>query len=139
MTTAQCGESPDHVFSDRLFPSSAPFSHARRVGELWFISGLIGQRPDTGALVGDDPEEQLDRMFANLALLLEDLGITSTDLVKVTIYLTDYADFELMNERYAKAIQAPHPARVTVQAAALPAGARFQIDAIAKVASVPSS
>ncbi|GEM_PF-1882329 len=122
----------DHVFSPHLFASSAPFSHARRAARLWHLSGLIGQCPDTGALVSEDPSAQLDRMFANLRILLADLGLTASDLVKATVYLVDNADVDLMNRKYAEEISTPYPARVTVQAAALPAGARFQIDAVAE-------
>lgn len=126
------GASPDHVFSDRLFGSSAPFSHARRAGGLWFISGLIGQDPQTGRVVSDNPELQLDRLFGNLDILLEDIGVRTAALVRVTLYLTDYADFDVLNRVYAAALPAPYPARVTVQVGALPLGARFQLDAIAE-------
>lgn len=71
-------------------------------------------------------------MFANLRILLADVGLTASDLVKVTVYLVDYADVDLMNRTYAEEISTPYPARVPVQAAALPAGARFQIDAVAE-------
>lgn len=127
-------DSPRHHFSDRLFASDAPFSHARRAGDLWFISGLIGQDPDTGAVVSDDPAEQLVRLFANLRLLLEDLGVGPDALVKVTVCLVDYADFGVLNRVYAEALHAPFPARVTLQVPGLPLGARFQIDAVAEAA-----
>ena len=70
-------------------------------------------------------------VLANLAAILDAAGFTMTDVVKTTIFLADMADFPAMNEVYQGAFAEPYPVRSTVQAAALPAGARLEIDVVA--------
>ena len=68
--------------------------------------------------------------MSNLSTLLEELRLSLSDLVRTTIYLTDYRDFEKINAVYASYLGEPFPARTTVQVAALPLGAKVQIDAV---------
>ncbi|NUP75749.1 MAG: RidA family protein [Sinomonas sp.] len=121
-----------HHFSRGLFQSAAPFSHACRVGDLWFISGIIGQRRDTGELVSTELGLQARTMFDNLDLLLDELGVRPAGIARTCLYLTDYADFDELNVIYAERIESPYPARTTLETAALPLGAKVQIDAIAR-------
>lgn len=127
---------PPHVAfttSEQLHQSSAPFSHFARVGELGFVSGLIGQRPADGQLVSPDPREQCEAIFANLTTLLREVGCGVGDLVRTTIYLVDYDDFETLNDVFRERLSPPYPGRTTLQIAGLPLGARFQLDAVVAV------
>lgn len=121
---------PAHHFSPHLHQSTAPFSHFVQHGSTGYTAGIIGQRPDDGALVAEDVAEQCKAMMNNLRTLLEELDLSLSDLVRVTIYLTDYSDFATINAVYASYMDEPFPARTTVQVAALPLGAKVQIDAV---------
>jgi len=127
---------PYRLFSTKLFPSSAPFSHiaVSRTG-LAFISGLIGQARDTGELVSAELRPQAEAMFDNLAVLLAEAGLDARDLLRTTLYLTSYDDFAEINTIYCKRLPEPYPARVTLQVIGLPLGARVQIDAVIETAA----
>ncbi len=108
-----------------------PYSQAVRAGGLVFLSGQIPLDPKTGELVGVDVRAQADRVLDNLAAVLRAAGLSFEHVVKTTIYLTDLADFGAVNEVYGKRFGAVPPARATVQVAALPRGAKVEIDAVA--------
>lgn len=118
-----------HLFSSILFASTAPFSHVVVAGGLGHVSGIIGQRRDDGALVGPDVATQALAMLDNLAAVLEEAGFGLADLVATRLYLLDYADFAAINEIWRERLPEPWPARATLQVAALPLGARVQVDA----------
>ena len=99
-------------------------------GGVGHVSGIIGQRRDNGALVDPDTGIQARAMFDNLETALEDAGYNLGDVVATRLYLLDYAEFDAINEVYRERLSAPFPARTTLQVAALPLGARVQIDAI---------
>jgi 2-iminobutanoate/2-iminopropanoate deaminase len=112
-----------------------PYSQAieaRGARTLW-LSGQIGLDPASGELVPGDVAAQTERVMANLAAVLAAAGAGFDDVVRCTIYLVDLADFARVNEVYARAFRHEPPARATVQVAALPRGARVEIDAIAVV------
>jgi 2-iminobutanoate/2-iminopropanoate deaminase len=111
----------------------APYSQAIRAGDLVFVSGQLGLRPDHAEMVGDSIEEQTEQVFANLRAILEEAGSGLDKLVKTTVYLTDLGDFAAMNEVYAKHAGAPPPARATIEVSALPSGAKVEIEAVALV------
>ena len=117
-------------FSNELHRSTAPFSHLVRVGDLGFLSGIIGQNRDDGALVSADVTAQCEAMFDNVQTLLGEVGLELQHLVRTTLYLSDYADFGALNAVYGRRLSAPHPARTTVQVAGLPLGAAVQVDAV---------
>ena len=119
-----------HYFSPQLHQSAAPFSHFVQHGDTGYTAGIIGQDPSTGALVSGDVTEQCTAMLTNLETLLHEVGSGLSEILRTTIYLTDYQDFDAVNTIYAQHIQAPFPARSTLQVAALPLGAKVQIDAI---------
>lgn len=121
---------PQHHFSPRLHQSTAPFSHFVRHGDIGYTAGVIGQRPDGGSLVSDDVAEQCEAMMSNLETLLDDLKLDPSHVLRTTIYLTDYKDFETINAVYAEYLHEPYPVRTTVQVAALPLGAKVQIDTV---------
>lgn len=99
--------------------------------KLVFTSGQIGLDPMTGELVAGDVREQAERVLRNLAAVLEGAGLSFADVVKTTVYLADMADFQAMNEVYARHFGDALPARTTIAAAGLPRGARVEIDAVA--------
>ena len=112
-----------------------PYSQAikSKCGEMIFLSGQVPLDPATGELVGGDIAAMTERVLDNLAAVLEAAGCTFANVVRTTIYLVDLGDFAVVNQTYAKrfAEGKPFPARATVQVAALPKGARVEIDAIA--------
>jgi 2-iminobutanoate/2-iminopropanoate deaminase len=112
-----------------------PYSQAVRSGDLLFLSGQIALDPATGQLVGaGDVREETERVMANAAAVLRAGGASFEDVVKSTIFLVDMADFAVVNEVYGRAFEglAP-PARSTVAVAALPRGARVEIELLARV------
>lgn len=124
---------PRHHFSSKLHQSSAPFSHYVEHGNVGYTAGIIGQRPDSGELVSDDVSQQCDAMLTNLQILLDEQGLTLNDLLRTTVYLTDYRDFAAINDVYSKHLHEPYPARTTVQVAALPLGAKVQIESVVAI------
>jgi 2-iminobutanoate/2-iminopropanoate deaminase len=108
-----------------------PYSQAVIAGGLIFVAGQIGLDPGTGRLVPGGTSAEVAQVLANLTAVLRAAGVGPQAVVKTTIYLADLADGPLVNEAYARAFPAPHPARATVQVAALPAGARVEIEAVA--------
>jgi 2-iminobutanoate/2-iminopropanoate deaminase len=120
----------DHFFSPDLHQSTAPFSHAVTCDGLVFTAGIIGQDPVTGAVVSEDAATQCSAMLDNLGTLLAGVGVGWGDALRTTVYLTDYADFAAVNEVYGSRFASPYPARTTLQVAALPLGAKVQIDAV---------
>ncbi len=111
-----------------------PYSQAVASGALVFLSGQIALDPRTGALVDGDAAAQTRQVMANLAAVLAASGLSFAHVVKTTIFLLDMNDFAAVNAAYAESFEdAPSkPARSTVAVAALPRGARVEIDAIAR-------
>jgi 2-iminobutanoate/2-iminopropanoate deaminase len=109
----------------------APYSQAISAGGLVFVSGQLSLRPDHAEIVGDSIANQTEQVFANLRAILEAAGSGLDRLVKTTVYLTDLGDFGGMNEVYARHVGAAPPARATIEVAALPSGAKVEIEAIA--------
>lgn len=120
----------EHHFSPLLHQSTAPFSHFVRHGNTGYTAGIIGQRTDDGSLVSNDVAEQCEAMMNNLKTLLDELSLSLSNVLRTTIYLTDYSDFEVINGVYAKHLREPFPVRTTIQVAALPLGAKVQIDTV---------
>ncbi len=108
-----------------------PYSQAIRSGTFVFLSGQIPLDPATGQMVDGDIAAQTARVMKNLEAVLKAAGCGFANVVRTTIYLTNLADFQVVNEVYGKAFPENPPARATVQVAALPRGARVEIDAIA--------
>jgi len=108
-----------------------PYSHAGRAGKLLFCSGQIPVDPATGQLVPGDIRAQTERVFESIRAVLAHEKLTFDAVVKTTVFLVDLADFAAMNEVYAKYFTKGFPARSTVGVAALPRGARIEIEAIA--------
>ena len=108
-----------------------PYSQAIAAGETVYCAGQVGLDPATGRLVPGGIGAETARVIENLAAVLGAAGLSLADVVKTTVYVVDLAEFAAMNEVYGKHFAAPYPARATVQVAALPAGARVEIEAVA--------
>lgn len=108
-----------------------PYSQAVITGNLVFCSGQIPLDPETMEIVGDTITEQTNRVFMNLAGLLEAAGSGLQKVVKTTVYLKDMSEFAAMNEEYARHFGDHRPARAAVEVARLPKDVRIEIDAIA--------
>jgi reactive intermediate/imine deaminase len=106
------------------------YSQAVRAGKTVYLSGQIALDPHSGQLVEGGIDAQIHRVFRNLKAVAKAADCSLDHAVRLTIYLTDLADFPRVNEIMAQYFQAPYPARATVGVAALPRGARVEIDAI---------
>ena len=109
------------------------YSQAIRHGDLLFCSGQLPIDPSTGELVKEDPAGQARRCLENLEAVCRAGGTSLASALRVTLYLADMRDFARVNEAYAEFFEAEPPARVAIQAAALPRGAEVEIDAIVAV------
>ena len=122
------------VRSDDAPAPIGPYSQAIAWGSFVFCSGQVALDPRSGTLVGaGDVRAEAAAALANLEAVLRAAGCRPRDVVKTTLYLVDMADFPAANEVYARVfgVDGPPPARATVAVAALPKGARFEIEAIA--------
>ena len=111
-----------------------PYSQAIRSGDLLFVSGQIPLDPATGTLVDGDIQAETHRVLQNLSAILEAADSSLDRALKTTVFLTDLADFAAMNDVYREYFADPAPARSTVQVAALPRGARVEIEVVALAA-----
>jgi 2-iminobutanoate/2-iminopropanoate deaminase len=119
------------VSTDKAPKAIGPYSQAIVAGELIFTSGQIPLDPATQQLVAGDIRVQTERVMENLAAVLSAAGAGFDDVVKATIFVADLADFATVNEIYGKRFLRSPPARSTVQVAALPKGARVEIELVA--------
>ena len=108
-----------------------PYSAAIESGELVFVSGQIPLDPLTGKLVEGDIVAQTRQSLENLKTILAAAGLTFAHVVKTTIFLTSMSDFAAVNDVYKSYMGEPYPARSTIAVAALPMGAKVEIEMIA--------
>ena len=120
------------ILSDRAPAPIGPYSQALLSGDELFCSGQVAIDPATGELSGTDAASQAEVVLRNLGAVLEAAGMSYANVVKTSVFLVDMNDFAAVNEVYARYFDAAKPARSTVAVAALPKGARVEIDAIAK-------
>ena len=107
-----------------------PYSHAVRVGDFLFCSGQIPLTKE-GKLIEGGIREQTRQVLQNLSTILHDQSLAFENVVKTTVFMTDLAEFADMNAIYSEFFRANFPARSTIQVAALPRGARVEIEAVA--------
>jgi reactive intermediate/imine deaminase len=107
-----------------------PYSQAVAANGTVYLSGQIGLDPATGQLVAGGIEAEARRVFANLAAVAEAAGSSLATAVRVTIYLTDFGHFAVVNGIMQEFFSEPYPARVTIAAAGLPRGAAIEVDCI---------
>ena len=119
------------IISTPLAPAAiGPYSQAVRAGNTLYTSGQIALDPVSGQLVEGGFEAQVERAFRNLQAVIEASGATMGDVVKLTLFLTDLAEFPRANAIMQRFFQTPYPARSTVEVSALPRGALFEVDAV---------
>ena len=122
------------IATDKAPAAVGPYSQAVRVGDFVFTAGQIPLDPATGQLVEGGIEVQARQALTNVSAVLEAAGTSLANVVKTTVFLADMGEFKAMNGVYAEFFPKAPPARSAVQAAALPLGARIEIEAIAIVA-----
>ena len=118
------------IHSDQAPAAIGPYSQATRAGNTVFCSGQIPLDPATGELVEGDISAQARRAFDNLKAVCEAAGGSFDDIVRVGLYLTNLGQFAQVNAVMAEYFSAPYPARSTIEVAALPKGAAFEVDAV---------
>jgi 2-iminobutanoate/2-iminopropanoate deaminase len=123
--------SADRITTDAAPRALGPYAQGVVAGDVVFCAGQVGLDPATTKLVPGGIAAETARACENLAAVLAAAGLRLADVVKTTVYLADLREFAAMNDVYGRYFPAPHPARATVQVAALPAGARIEIEAIA--------
>jgi 2-iminobutanoate/2-iminopropanoate deaminase len=109
----------------------APYSQGIIFGDLVWVSGQVAIDPESGNVVEGGIAEQTEQVMQNVSAILEEAGSGLKQLVKTTIFLADFDDFQAMNEVYARHVGPEPPARATVQVAYLPSGVLVEIDALA--------
>ena len=123
-----------NIVSTKSAPSAiGPYSQGIISKGFLFTAGQIPLVPETMEFLNGSIEEQVRQVLKNLDAVLAEAGTHWFRVVKTTIFLTDLADFEAVNKIYADHLNGAKPARSTVQVAALPKGARIEIELIAEV------
>lgn len=118
------------IHTEQAPAAIGPYSQAVKVAQTVYFSGQIPLVPNTGVLIEGSIDAQSRQVFENLKAVCVASGGTLADIVRVGIYLTDLADFAVVNAVMAEYFQAPYPARSTIQVSALPKAAQVEIDAI---------
>ena len=123
---------PTIINSDKAPAAIGPYSQAVKTGNLVFLSGQIPIDPATGELVPGGLAEQAQQVFANINAVLQTAGTSLSNVVKSSVFLADLNDFAQLNIIYAEHFGEHKPARSTFQVAALPKGAKVEIEIIAE-------
>ena len=122
------------VISTTKAPAAiGPYSQAIQVGNLVYTSGQIPVDPSTGMFVEGGIKEQTRQSLLNVKAILEEAGLTMSNVVKTTVFMADMNDFADMNEVYSEFFAEPYPARSAVAVKTLPKGALIEIEVIAGV------
>jgi 2-iminobutanoate/2-iminopropanoate deaminase len=122
------------VTADGAPAAVGPYSHAVKAGGLVFCSGQVPLDPGTGKLIEGDIGDQVRRCLDSLSVVAAAAGTELARAVRMTVYLTDMADWQQVNEAYGTYFTSEPPARVAIGVAALPLGARVEIDAVIALA-----
>lgn len=118
------------ISTDKAPKAIGTYSQAVKVGTTVYLSGQIPLDPDTMELVSGDMEKEIVRVFDNLGAVCEAAGGSLQQIAKLNIFLTDLSHFALVNEVMARYFEQPYPARAAIGVAALPKGARVEMDGI---------
>jgi len=120
------------VVKTPLAPAAiGPYNQAILAGDTVYCSGQIAIDPKTGSMITESVEAETERVLENLGAVLQAVGMTDTNVVQCTVYLTDINDYAQVNEIYSRYFNETPPAREAVQVAALPRSARVEISCIA--------
>ena len=120
------------IKTDKAPAAIGPYSQAVDVGDFVFVAGQIPIYPPEGKIVAEDVGGQTRQALENLKGILEEAGLGMKNVVKATVFLASMKDFQEMNTVYAEYFPSDPPARAAVEVAALPLGARVEIEAIAR-------
>ena len=123
------------IQTDQAPAAIGPYSQAIRIGNFLYTSGQIALDPKSGMLLSGEIEDETDQTLKNISAILKADGLNLENVVKTTVYLSDLNHFSRMNQVYEKYFSKNKPARACVQVAALPKGAKVEIDAIASCSS----
>lgn len=123
------------IHTDGAPEAIGTYSQALAVDRTVYLSGQIPLDPESMEIVAGDTRAQVEQVLANLEAVAAAAGGSLGDVVKLTVYLTDLADFNTVNEVMAEHFHEPYPARAAVEVAALPRGARVEIDAVVVLAN----
>ncbi len=118
------------IHTDAAPKAIGPYSQAVRVGDTVYVSGQIPLDPATGTLVSGDIEAEIRRVLENLSAIVQAAGGSLAQVVKVNVYLTDLAHFPIVNQLMATYFSEPYPARAAIGVAALPRGARIEMECV---------
>ena len=123
------------IKTDQAPAAIGPYSQAIRIGDFLYTSGQIALDPLSGEFLSGEIEQETERTMQNIIAILEADGLSLDNVIKTTVYLSDLRCFVRMNKVYEKYFSENKPARACVQVAALPMGAKVEIDAIATSSS----
>ena len=124
------------IIQTNLAPAAiGPYSQAIRIGDFLYTSGQIALDPESGMFLSGEIEEETEQTLKNISAILQADGLNLENVIKTTVYLSDLNHFARMNQVYEKYFSKNKPARACVQVAALPKGAKVEIDAIATCSS----
>jgi reactive intermediate/imine deaminase len=118
------------IQTDKAPQAIGTYSQAVKVGQTVYLSGQIPLIPETMTLVEGDIAAQITRVFENLKAVAEAAGGDFSDIVKLNVFLTDLANFPVVNEIMGNYFAQPYPARAAIGVASLPKGAQVEMDAI---------
>ncbi|MBE6248890.1 MAG: RidA family protein [Prevotella sp.] len=122
------------VISTKKAPAAiGPYSQAIRIGNLVYTSGQIPIDPATGVFVKGGIKEQTRQSLTNVKAILEEAGLSMSNVVKTTVFMADMGDFADMNSVYAEFFTEPYPARSAVAVKTLPKGSLVEIEVIAEI------
>ena len=116
---------------DNILPPPAPYSHAVRAGDFLFVTGQLAEDPITGEISRGDIAEQTKRVMENLKIVLEYAQTSFEKVVMARIFITDFRDYQIVNEIYASYFdESRRPSRTTVGVLGLAAQGNVEIDLI---------
>ena len=121
------------IHTDNAPAAIGPYSQAVKAGNTIYVSGQLPVDPATGEFAGDSIAEQTKQSLTNIKNILEKAGAGMENVVKTTVLLSDINDFAAMNEVYATFFKEPFPTRAAFQVAAIPKGAKVEIEAVAVI------
>lgn len=121
------------IFTENAPKAIGPYSQAVKSGGFLFVSGQVALNPSTGNLMNSSIEEQAEQVINNLAAICKAANATLSNIVKLTIYITDMNDFSIVNSAMESHFQSPYPARATVEVSSLPLGVNVEMDAVVEL------
>ena len=118
------------IFTEDAPKAIGPYPQAVKSGGFLFVSGQIPLNPVSGDLMNSSIEDQAEQVITNLSAICKAANTNLSNIVKLTIYITDMNDFSIVNQAMENHFEAPYPARATIEVSALPLGVNVEMDAI---------